>query len=115
MPTIGLYFPSCMTNEDVNALRERLNETAAAFGYTASRGPTAGRGNLAEMLIAIDSGELALVLLPDEQIHNALQMLDRLYQEDEFYNAWARDITTALRDALQRGVEAERAEIEALD
>lgn len=115
MPAIGLYFPSYMTNEDVNALRERLNEIAAAFGYTASRGPTAGRGNLAEMLVAIDSGELTLILLPDEQIHNALQTLDCLYQEDEFHNTWSRDIATALRAALQRGVEAERAEVEALD
>lgn len=112
MPAIGFYFPSHMTKEDVNALRERLNEVAASFGYTASRGPTAGQGNLAEMLIAIDSGELALVLLPDEQIHNALQVLDRLHREDSFHSDWAKDVAASLRAALQRGAESDQGEID---
>lgn len=112
MPAIGLYFPSYMTKDDVNALRERLNEIAASFGYTASRGPTAGQGNLTEMLIAIDSGELALVLLPDEQIHNALQVLERLYGEDAFHNDWAKDVAASLCAALRRGAEADQAEID---
>lgn len=115
MPTIGFYFPSYMSNDDVNALRERLNEVAASFGYTASRGPTAGQGNLAEMLIAIDAGELAMVLLPDEQIHNALVELDRLYQEDTFHNEWARDIASSLCASLRRSTEADNAEIDDYD
>ena len=65
MSTIGLYFKR--TKPDTNALRTRLNAIAAALGYTAERGPTAGQGNLAEMLEAIDAGKVALVLLDEEQ------------------------------------------------
>lgn len=61
MTTIGLYFP--LDQESTNALRQRLNDLAAGLGYTATRGPTAGEGNLSEMLLAIDAGEVALVLL----------------------------------------------------
>ena len=54
--TIGLYFP--VDNEQVNALRARLNELAGKFGYVAKAGPTAGKGNLAALLVAIDAGEV---------------------------------------------------------
>lgn len=77
MPAIGLYFPSIFSKEDVNAIRSRLNEIAADHGYTATRGPTAGEGNLTEMLCAIDSGEIALVLLPDEQRRQATAWLQQ--------------------------------------
>ena len=115
MPAIGFYFPSRFSREDVNALRSRLNGIAESFGYTAERGPTAGRGNLAEMLTAIDSGELALVLLPDEHYRPALEALDGLASEDPYRNEWAATIAQALRDALRRGAEAEAAEIDAAE
>jgi hypothetical protein len=111
MSTFGIYFRS-RDQESANALRSRLNDLAATFGYTAERGATAGQGNLAAMLVAIDAGELALVLLPDEQIHNALQELDRLYTADMFHNDWAATVAASLRAALQRGIEAEQAEID---
>lgn len=66
MATIGIYFRG-LNQLDTNALRARLNAIAAEFGYTAERGPTAGEGNLAVMLKAIDAGELVVVLLPPEQ------------------------------------------------
>jgi len=110
MATIGLYFRG-LDNEDVNALRARLNNVAAAFGYTAERGPTTGEGNLAEMLVAIDAGELALVLLPDEHFRPALEHLDSLAAESP-RNEWAAVIADALRAALQRSAEADAAELD---
>lgn len=67
MGTAGLYFRS-LEKHQVNALRARLNELAGSMGYKAApQSPTAGQGLLAALLVAIDAGEVALVLLPDEQ------------------------------------------------
>ena len=66
MGTAGLYFRS-MEKAEVNALRSRLNELAGSMGYLAVSGRTVGQGNLAALLVAIDAGEVAVVLLPDEQ------------------------------------------------
>ena len=76
MPTIGFYFPAAMTKGAVNALRSRLNKIAAGFGYTASAGPTTGQGNLAEMLTALDAGELVITLLPPEQRRWLLEWIE---------------------------------------
>lgn len=62
---IGLYFRG-MSKEDVNDLRARLNERARELGYTSTRGPTAGDGNLAALLVAIDAGEVRLVKVGED-------------------------------------------------
>lgn len=62
--TIGLYFN--FDQESANALRSRLNGIAARYGYIATRGATAGQGNLSELLLAIDAGEVATVFMSDE-------------------------------------------------
>lgn len=107
MPTIGLYFPDQMTRSDVNALRSRLNQIAGDFGYTSR-----GKGNLVTMLCAIDAGELALVLLPDEHIRQALDQLDAISTEIGYTDNWAATIAASLRAANQRHIEAEQAEID---
>jgi len=58
--TMGLYFRG-MPQDEINALRARLNDRAGELGYTALTGPTAGEGNLAALLVAIDAGEVELV------------------------------------------------------
>ena len=65
MSTLGLYFRK--EQHEANSLRSRLNELARSMGYLAVSGRTVGQGNLAALLVAIDAGEVALVLLPDEQ------------------------------------------------
>lgn len=100
MTAIGLYFRG-LDREETNALRARLNKHAAFHGYTATRGPTAGQGNLAEMLQAIDAGELATVLLADSQFTSALAHLDVINAE------WAQSIAAGLRRALEYQAEAE--------
>ena len=57
---VGFYFAG-MSQDEVNALRSRLNELAAELGYVAKAGPTAGQGNAAALLVAIAKGEVGLV------------------------------------------------------
>lgn len=61
---LGFYFR--LSKADANRVRRDLADLAKELGYTATRGPTVGEGNPAELLVAIASGEVALVLLPDE-------------------------------------------------
>jgi len=104
MTAIGLYFRG-LDREQTNALRARLNAHAAAHGYYAERGPTAGQGNLAEMLVAIDAGELATVLLADEEFGPALAHLDQLDA------GWAKSIASSLRRALDYQAQADEDEL----
>lgn len=67
-----LYFRN---NRDAKAILATLAEIALAFGYVNHAGPNPGAGNVAELLAAIASGELALVLLPDEQRDYAIDDL----------------------------------------
>jgi hypothetical protein len=111
MATIGLYIRG-FDQEHANALRLRLNEIAAEFGYTSERGPTAGEGNLTQMLIAIDEGELALVLLPDEQRAWAINWLDEQAAAlRENADSWREhslsDALTTIADALVKAQERE--------
>jgi len=100
MSSIGLYFRG-LSKKGVNALRARLNDLAATFGYTALGGPTFGQGNLAAMLVGIDAGELALVLLSDEQFKLAIEALDQLATDLPSDN-WAKAIANSLRAAYER-------------
>lgn len=106
MATIGLYIPG--SQEGANALRSRLNKIAREMGYYASRGPTAGDGNLAEMLVAIDSGEIALVLLSDEELRRARRDLAALCKADPHEKEWACSILHSLENAITREVETAR-------
>ena len=105
MTAIGIYFKS-RDQDEVNALRARLNAHAASHGYVATRGPTVGQGNLAEMLVAIDSGELATVLLADEQYAPAIAHLEQIDTE------WARSIVISLRRSLSYQNEVDQAELD---
>lgn len=117
MATIGLYIRGS-DQEDANALRSRLNEIAAGFGYTSERGPTAGEGNLTEMLTAIDKGELALVLLPDEQRAWAIDWLDEQAASlRENADSWRQyslsDAIATIADALLKAQQREEAALAA--
>lgn len=117
MATIGLYIRG-LDQEGANALRARLNQIAAEFGYTAERGATAGEGNLAEMLTAIDSGELALVLLPDEQRAWTIDWLDEQAASlRENADSWRQyslsDAIATIADALLKAQQREEAALAA--
>ena len=104
MTALGFYFRG-LDQREANALRAVLNEIAERHGYTAHAGPTAGQGNFAAMMIAIATGEVALVLLPDEHFGPAIERLEQITQEptsEPHQNDWAASIAQALRDALGR-------------
>ena len=73
---VGLYFRG-MTKDEVNKLRARLNKLAGELGHTAKSGPTAGKGNLAAMIIGIDAGEAVVVQLDTETVEQATAWLRR--------------------------------------
>jgi hypothetical protein len=112
MASFGLYFRG-VSQEEANAIRQRANKIAASYGYSAERGPTTGEGNAAEMLVAIVSGELATVLLPDEQRSMAIRWLDEQSRTvNDFSLAEAlQSIAKQLDAAVQREYEAEQEEL----
>jgi hypothetical protein len=75
MAGFGLYFKDGLSQEDANALRKRLNDLAASYGFLSERGPTAGDGNLSELLMALDSGKLMLVSEDQQKQIEALMYL----------------------------------------
>lgn len=89
--SLTFYFPRSISPR---AIRARLNAVARALGYG---GPT-GRGAAAAMLLAIAEGELALVLLPDEQRAWAARFL-RAQAAQQERPSW-REALWALADSL---------------
>lgn len=73
MTTLGFYFR--LDRDQANAMRASLNEIARSHGYIAHGGPTHGEGNAAALLVAIAAGEVATVLLSDEQRSMAIDFL----------------------------------------
>lgn len=115
MSTIGLYLR--MNQPAANALRARLNDAAGSLGYTAIAGPTAGGGNLPELLRAIDAGEVALVLLPEQNRASATEFLreqsDQLRVDASDFHTIGladalADIANALDAAAERATNPER-------
>ncbi len=106
MPSLTFYHPS---QAEANRLRDQLNKLAAQHGYAASRGRMTERGGGAELLTAIANGEVALVLLADEQRAWAAEWLEEWAGELEHPSlAEALEtIAAALRDAMQREAQAD--------
>lgn len=101
MTTIGFYFP--LNPEETNSLRARLNLVAKRHGYTTSRGRGTGQGNLVGLLIAIDTGEVATVLLSDEQRKTAIRELNIISAQIGYGDNWAENISEQLINAALRG------------
>ena len=74
------------------AMQAALRRIAERHGYLAMRGPHAGKGNPSALIQALDSGELATVLMADEERRAAIDELRR-------HAATLKDI--ALADALR--------------
>jgi len=111
MPNINLYFRN-MTNAQSRALRARLAEIAASHGYIATRGPTAGDGNPASLMAAIANGEVATVLLADDERRRAIHQLRRLAEEwassDDLLEAETAEVFAIIADCLSAAAERER-------
>ena len=89
MPHISLWLPRVWTREETRAFSDSVAAVAASHGYRSHYGPLAGRGNIVEMLRAIESGELATVLLADEQRDYAIRRLRELAPQQDGITAEA--------------------------
>lgn len=101
MAMLTLYYP---TTEERDESKNALAELAAEHGYYTVH-ESKRRGNIRMLLDALIDGELAIILLGDEQRMAAIDELLRL-SEDESVNWIARgafaDIAEALKDARRR-------------
>lgn len=81
------------------AIQAALRRAAEKHGYLATRGPHPGRGNAIEFILAIDSGEVATVLISDEQRQAFVNSADRLAElaGDPTLADAIRDIAAQLR------------------
>jgi hypothetical protein len=86
---------------DEAAIMASLTSLAAQHGYTNSAGPKHGAGNVAELMAAIATGEVKLLLLPDEQQTLAAEFL-RQSAADCAANVPLADALTDIADSLGR-------------
>jgi hypothetical protein len=85
-------------------IQAALRRVAERHGYTSTRGPRAGQGNAIEVILALDSGELATVLLPDEQRWWLIRWLHEQAQQFDEYSmerAALQALVAQLMDAVQ--------------
>lgn len=103
MAGLGLYLAG-LDAAEARQLRADLADIAKRHGYTAERGPTAGQGNVATMLVAIASGEVATVLLADEPRAAAIRELRRqaALADDHLIREAFGDIANALLESVRR-------------
>src|SRR5690606_26355407 len=109
MPQAWLWFPDEQSRDAAMATFASL---AAAHGYLTERGTNAGKGNVAELVYRIASGEVATVLLSDEERDGAIDALRYLRRlpEDEWPGTWpAREAFSIIAAALEAAREREEA------
>lgn len=96
-----LYFKQ-LDPAGTRQLMADLAGLAAEHGYLVTgAGASKGRGNVAELLEAIASGEVALVLLPDEQRDQCIEWLRRANADPAAPDGIC-DIIAALEQARER-------------
>lgn len=82
-----------------------LRRVAKRHGYLASRGPHAGQGDPVELALALGNGELATVLLADEERNQAIRWLDEqatlLTPSDPLLAETVKSIATQLYEAVK--------------
>lgn len=107
MPIYPMYFP---TKEAMDATVAVFAEVAARHGYTNARGTNAGKGNVAELVYRIASGEVATVLLSDEERDGAIEALRHFaaLPAEEWPGTWpAREALGIIAGALEAARERE--------
>lgn len=101
MAFLTLWVPDSWswTTGDIRDFKAAVADIAASHGYSTKRGPDAGkRGNVVEMLTAIVGGELATILLADEQRDYAIRRLRELAPGQDAITA---DAFLSLADQLE--------------
>ena len=102
-----IYFPAKSLRD---ATLAAVADIAAGYGYTTTRGFRTGAGHVGELLFRIASGEVATVLLSDEERDGAIEALRHFaaLPDDEWPGTWpAREAFARLADALEAARERE--------
>lgn len=96
-----------LDKEDMAAIQD----IAARHGYTIGRGLHSDKGSRRQLERAIIKGEVALVLLPDEQRGAAMRWLfdniDLIAQQDWIAAEGLKSIAESLEEAIKREMESE--------
>ncbi len=97
---IGIYFPG-LTRKEANETRRAFADIAANHGYLATRSKHV-RGSPGGLIMAITSGEVVTVLLPDEQRTALARFLRKVAQThaDGIVAEGAQDLADALDGEL---------------
>lgn len=96
-----LYFRN---RHDATAVMMVVAEVAASHGYVNHAGPNPGAGNVAELLAAIASGEVATVLLAETPRDMAIDWL----RSQSITHPSLAEALTAIADALDEARHRER-------
>ncbi|MBA2680292.1 MAG: hypothetical protein H0U76_18080 [Ktedonobacteraceae bacterium] len=99
------------------AVTNSLREVAEYHGYASTRGPHAGKGNVVELALAIGSGEIATILLPDEERSQVIRWLDEQAKtvDDPFLGNVLKSLAKQLHAAVEREYEVEQQEMRSGD
>ncbi len=89
------------------AMQAALRRIAERHGYTATRGPRHGQGNPSELIQALDSGELATVLLDSDRRWHLIQWLDA--QAARCADLYLAEDIAAVAGQLRAAADRERA------
>lgn len=112
MPQGWLWFPDEPSRDAAMATFANI---AVSHGYLTERGTNAGRGNAGELVYRIASGEVATVLLSDEERDGAIEALRHFaaLPDDEWPGTWpAREAFARLAAALEAAREREETWLE---
>jgi len=102
----GNGYPRSALTALLSAERALFAAIAASHGYIVSAGPRAGHGDAVQFIQAINAGEIAAILLGDEERAHAITLL--LAHEDETLRA----IGEQLRSAIRREEQADQDEVQ---
>ena len=89
-------------------IKEELRSIAGKLGYTSPYHVNTKNPSIAELLIAIVSGEIVICPFDDTDYQRAI---DALAPHVEAREMWAISLTSAIRSALDRMAEAEAHEM----
>lgn len=94
-------------------MQKKLRDAAARHGYISKHGRHTGQGNPSEFILALDVGEIATILLDNEERWQVIAWIERQVQlnpASDIYYA-LQSLASQLRDAAEREQKHESEEL----